>query len=416
MASTDSPAFRGRFTIFFDGIISMMNPYPKPWKFRVRRILKGWDGAVWQPSLATIELDASIAGASADAEQYPETSREIMAMNPAHIIYECLTNRIWGRGLDRSFLDDASFVACAQTLHAEGFGLCLKWDRQDSIEGFVQHVVDTIGAAMYEDRQTGLIKLKLIRSDYTFASLPVFDARSGLLEINEATISSPTNLLSQFIVSYKDPVTDKARKVSVHNLAALQANGGVANTQSREYLGLPTAELAGRVAMRDLRAASSRLRRFSLIFDRRAWNVYPGDVIRIRDVGRNIPDTAIRIVRYEDGTFSDGRIRVGAVQDVFALPATSFTGVQPPGWVPPNNTACVGRHAVFEMPYAVAARFLAPADFAALSGTGALFATLMEEGQTLNTAYSIYAKSGAIATNEQPINGDFYCPTYNYAP
>ena len=80
---------------------------------RVRRALKGWDGPVWQPSLAVIELDASYVGMSDSAEDYPATDRTVKAMNPAHIIYECLTNRVWGRGLARTMLDEASFLVAA---------------------------------------------------------------------------------------------------------------------------------------------------------------------------------------------------------------------------------------------------------------------------------------------------------------
>lgn len=408
MPSTTTPAYRGRLTIFFDGLCSAMNPYPKPWKFRVRRSTKGWDGAVWQQSLAKIVLTSDVNS----SELYPQTEREIHAMNPAHIIYECLTNRIWGRGLVRSALDDASFTAAAQTLFVEGFGLCLKWNRQDSIQSFVQAVIDTIGASMYEDRETGLIKLKLIRSDYNFASLPIFDTENGLLSIDEASIASPANLVSECIVTYHDPISDKPRKVRAQNIAVVQMSGGVVNTMTKDYIGIPVPSLAQRIAQRDLRAASSRLRRFTLTLNRRGWNLYPGDVIRIRDVKRGIPDMAVRIGRYEDGTFQDGRIKVQAIQDVFSLPASSFTSNQSGGWAPPSTNPCEGRHRVFEMPYGLAARLMTPANFQALTGTGALLACAMEEGQSLNTSYNIAVKQGAKDSSENPPNNSYFCPTY----
>ena len=77
------PAFRGMFTLFFDGQIGAMNPYPKPWKIRYRRHTKGWDGACWYPEKVKIEL--------ADGQ--------IHAMNPAHMLVACQTDRRWGRGL-----------------------------------------------------------------------------------------------------------------------------------------------------------------------------------------------------------------------------------------------------------------------------------------------------------------------------
>jgi hypothetical protein len=54
--ATPMPGFRRRITVFFDGIVSMMNPYPKPWKFRVRRAVAGWDGDPWFPATAVISL------------------------------------------------------------------------------------------------------------------------------------------------------------------------------------------------------------------------------------------------------------------------------------------------------------------------------------------------------------------------
>jgi hypothetical protein len=54
--ATPMPGFRRRITVFFDGIVSMMNPYPKPWKFRVRRAVAGWDGDPWFPEVAKISL------------------------------------------------------------------------------------------------------------------------------------------------------------------------------------------------------------------------------------------------------------------------------------------------------------------------------------------------------------------------
>lgn len=50
------PGFRRMMTVFFDGLISSMNPYPKKWSFRVRRSTAGWDGPVFRPDLATIVL------------------------------------------------------------------------------------------------------------------------------------------------------------------------------------------------------------------------------------------------------------------------------------------------------------------------------------------------------------------------
>lgn len=403
------PGYRGVLTMFFDGIVSMMNPYPKPWKVRVRRITQGWDGPVFAPQYALITMDASTGGGAAGTGDYPTSDRTIKAMNPAHIIYECLTNRFWGRGLDRAKIDEVTFLKAAQTLHSESFGLCLKWNQQTTIQGFIQSVLDTIGATLYTDRSTGKLALSLMRADYVFADLPVFDTSSGLLNISEATVSSPSNQISECVVTYHDPVTDKDRKVKAVNVAASMANPGAANQVTRDYKGVPTTELALRLAQRDLRMSSTALRRITITLDRRGWAINPGDVIRVRDLARNIPDSAFRVGRYEDGTLTNGQIKITAIQDVFALPATSFVGSTQNNWQSPNTRPCIGRYQAFEMPYALAVRSLSAADFNALTGDGALIATVMEEGQTLNLAYDVALKNGASANDEVPADQSYFC-------
>ncbi|WP_434967894.1 MobA/MobL family protein, partial [Pseudomonas aeruginosa] len=49
-----------------------------------------------------------------------EAGDQVKAMNPAHILFECQTNRDWGRGKDRGLLDQASYRKAADTLFAEG--------------------------------------------------------------------------------------------------------------------------------------------------------------------------------------------------------------------------------------------------------------------------------------------------------
>lgn len=48
---------RGVVTLWFDGLVTSMNPYPKEWKFRVRRSSKGWmNDDPWYPEKAAIYL------------------------------------------------------------------------------------------------------------------------------------------------------------------------------------------------------------------------------------------------------------------------------------------------------------------------------------------------------------------------
>lgn len=512
------PGFRRMFTVFFDGLVSMMNPYPKKWSFRHRRALAGWDGPPWYPERAVITLvrpvsagetlDSSegVVASSAQSFRFSQTAAPfefeiigegdivavdniwfdrpdgdggirndglwagihwtygtptvagravvvltqagldyinlqpesiqfvqfhagytykkvtagpgqglgdavIKAMNPAHIIYECLTNREWGRGLPRNKLDDAAFRACADLLFIEQFGLCIRWNRKDEIQSFIQSILDHIGATLYEDRRTGLLRLSLIRADYILAAMPLFDAENGLLEITEATVTSPTKMINEVRITYRDPVTNEDRVVRASNIATLQASGGAINILSKDLRGLPTGELAARVAKRELRATSPGLRRFTLTFDRRANNLVPGGVVRIRDYVRNVPDMVLRIATIDYGTLTSGRIQVTAVQDVFDTPRESFTTIGPPTWAPPSNRACVGQFRLYELPYRTLYRQTSRAEFALIENDAAYLGLTLDRGtgNAANTTTDMAVKYGLIDPSEQPPNGDAYC-------
>ena len=81
------PAYRGILSlVWLGGLVCSNNPYLKPWSFRVKRILQGWSGGTaWYAAKAAIGAED---------------------MNPAHIIYECLTNRRWGMGYPADTIDE----------------------------------------------------------------------------------------------------------------------------------------------------------------------------------------------------------------------------------------------------------------------------------------------------------------------
>jgi hypothetical protein len=332
----------------------------------------------------------------------------IQAMNPIHIIYECLTNREWGRGLPRTSLGP-SWEYAAEKCFAERFGLCIRWVRNDEIQSFIQSVLDHIGAALYDNRRTGKIEIALIRDDYTRENVPFFDRNSGLLEIRDAAVSTPVSMVNEVQVTYRDPVTDEDRTVRAANLASIQASGGAVKTITKSYPGLPTAELAARVALRDLRALSPAIRRFTVVLDRRGHNVYPGGVIRVQDLSRQIPDTVLRVATVDYGRLGEGRIEVTAMQDVFALPRRGFTTIGPPQYKPIPNKPCVGDRFAFEMPYRSLYRSMKPAEFDYVPDTAAYLAVVAQQGRPTNRSYTLAVRDGAPEAADQPPDDSYVC-------
>ena len=116
------PAYRGILSLILRQVyIAANNPYMKPWAVRVKRCFRDWYSA-----------KAEINGAA----------------NPAHIVYECLTNATWGMGYPTASIDDAAFRAAADVLSNEGFGLNMIWLQQSKIEQFIREIMDHIGGVL----------------------------------------------------------------------------------------------------------------------------------------------------------------------------------------------------------------------------------------------------------------------------
>lgn len=369
---------RGIVTFHFNGLIASMNPYPKEWAFRVRRTTAGWaSGFAWYGAKATIWL--------ADGK--------ICAMNGAHIIYQLLTDPDFGAGEDPEEINEPSFIAAANVLCNERFGLCFKWERKDDVDKFIKTVLDHIGAAFFQDRETGLYTLKLIRGDYVKEDLPLFTPDSGLIEIVEDDNEASADAINEVIVTGKNPL-DRGNdiQVRVQNNAGIQATGGKVSSPA-SYPGIPTAELLTRVGQRDLKAASLGLKRFTVLLDRRAWRVYPGMPFRISHPKKGIADIVVRIGSYDDrDDMGDGNIKLKVVEDVFSMPDTAFVPPVDGEWEGPSQVALPAlEERLIEASYrdVYVARGAAEAD--SLTDTDALIGQLGASPNVSNRDYQLWS-------------------------
>ncbi|MDH0290573.1 hypothetical protein N7414_15725 [Pseudomonas sp. GD04087] len=375
------PGFRGITTAFYSGLVTSMNPYPKPWKILRRGGNRLWDnGAAWYPEKQFIWL--------ADGK--------IKAMNPAHILYLMYTGSRF-RGLPRTRMDDAAWRAAADKLYDEQLGLCLEWKRSDTFKTFRDSVLAHISAEVYLDRRQALISIRLLRDDYDVTSLPLFDEDSGLLEItrDEASSNDGSSVPSIMVVKYVDAIDGKSKQVKGVNSAVAARDGGQ-TVEAKDYPGAPTGEIAGRLLQRDLRIATSGLKRYKVVLDRRGRDLNPGQPFRIRSLKRGIGEVIVRVGRFEDGTLTDGRITITALQDVFGLPVASYIAVPPVGWLPPDREprAVITRR-LFEVPYRELAGVVDPANLASIGPTQAWLAAIAEAPTSMSMSYSMTDRVGA---------------------
>lgn len=377
---TPQPAYRGILGLILRQVyIAANNPYIKPWAIRVKRCFRGW---------------------------YPTKAEINGAANPAHILYECLTNAAWGMGYPSASIDDASFRAAADTLAAEGFGLNLIWLQQSKIEQFVREVLDHIGGVLTTSPSTGRFVLKLVRADYAVENLPVLDP-TNVLELESFQRAAWGETTNELVLVYTKPDTFKDTSITVQDLANIQAQGAVVS-QTRRYPGITSDSLAARVALRDLAAVSTPLAKVRLKVNRKAWNLYPADVFKLVWPPLGIEGLVMRIAAIDGGTLTQGAISIDAVEDVFGLPAASYTAPQPPGWVDPVPApSAASPRRLVEAPYWDIARTMSAAELAYLDATDCFLQTLGGRPAPGAINYEIHSKTSSASTYNERGQAEF---------
>lgn len=325
----DVPYYRRVASVILNQTYVGTNPYLKKWSFRVRRIMKRTDGsAQWYPAKAAIGVN----------------------MNPAHIIRECLTDSDWGMGYTSNDIDEASFQAAADTLFAEEFGLSVLWDRQATIEDFIKDMLRHIDASLYVDKAQGKFVIYLIRADYSVPALRTVD-ENIILEIEDYTCSTFTELSNSVTVNFWDSSTGKNSSLTAQDIAMVQLQGATVST-TMEYGGCPNGELAAKLATRDLRALSTPLTRCVAYCTREAANLVPGSPVKFSWADYGVTDLIMRVASIDFGTATENQVKLTLLQDVFALTTATYAPPPPTSWVPISNfpQPVVDRMAV-EAPY-----------------------------------------------------------------
>lgn len=309
----DVPAFRGLLALVLRRPYLGTVPRFKPWAVTAKREPAGWSGA---PS-GLIGDDA----------------------NPAHIIFEAITNAKWGMAYSAQRVDTATFTDAANTLAAEGFGLSFLWNKAgQDIEDFVVDVTRYIDGSLYLDPATAQWRLKLHRADYTVGALPVLD-QSNVVEVRDFSRPGWGELTNDVTVIYTDgegaTPSWKQQAISQQNQAAVRAQGGAVVSQEKRYPAITKASLANRVLARDLHQVSQPLARVELVLLATEGDIRPGDVRVWTDLDHGVQQLVIRVVEVDYGTLNDGRVRIKAVEDAFATQAAVFADPTPTDWVDP---------------------------------------------------------------------------------
>lgn len=254
--------------------------------------------------------------------------------NPAHILYELLTDTDWGMGAPAYTIDTDSFLYAAQVLFDEGFGISLLWSQQDTIEKFATTVINHIEGMIYYNPITGLLTLKLIRDDYNPDELFTINPDNAVLSKFQRKLWGETS--NEVIVSWTNPETEETETVTIQDIGNIAMQGGVVSSP-KDYKGVRNADLAMRLANRDIRVESSPLASCEARVDRSAWSVTPGSCVKVNWPEHGMNDVIMRVGTVDYGTTADSKVNVQLVEDIFSLPQASYTVPPSSEWLDPSE-------------------------------------------------------------------------------
>ncbi|AOH36885.1 hypothetical protein BGP89_11400 [Luteimonas sp. JM171] len=273
-------------------------------------------------------------------------------MNAAHIIYETLTSRTWARlGYSPSEIDDASFRAAADTLHAEGFGLSIEFGNdQMTARQFIAEICRHVDGNVFEDPATGLWTFTLNRDDYDPDDIPLIDDSNSAVRSCSVRVPEVTTV----VVAYEDRDLRRERYTAPDtDLAAVQLLGGEVAVVDR-YPGIATAELATRVCARERAQQTRQLIECEIdAFGPAADDLIPGRVFRWRPSKLGY-DVVMRVLRADLGNIDQRGRRIRALQALPEGEASTYAPPPPSGWVDPIQAPVPSpQRLVMESPYQV---------------------------------------------------------------
>lgn len=276
--------------------------------------------------------------------------------NPAHMIYECLTNGEWGMGAAPSLIDVGSFEQAGVLLLLEGLGLSMIWTRQTTVEAFVSEVLDHIQATLFVNPRNGLLTLKLIRGDYNVDDLRHITVDNA--QMSNFQRKAWGEIINEIVVTWTNPENEQDETVTIQDNSAIASQGGIVS-DSRNYYGVRSSELAMKLAARDLRTSSTPLAACDVTLNRTAWDLLPGEVVKVTWEERGLNAVPMRVGPVDYGRPGEPEIKASLVEDIFGYATTDYSPPPSTDWEDDDIAPADMQHAkIITVPSFFAANYL----------------------------------------------------------
>lgn len=340
-----------------DGNAPLRFPIWKGYVLKIENPNSSYNNTYWE----VVSEDVSGGLNSNDQETLDISSNFVLYklggnINAVHILRECLTDGEWGLNVPEILIDIDSWESAAQTCFSEGLCFSFLWYKDSSLLEFMDDVRKHIQAVVYKDRVSGLWKIKLLRKEVVTSNHLVINDKS-LQTIKTFSRKALLDLTNQVIIHYESNNTFASATYRTSN-SSLYARQGKVVVSEITYSGVSTAEVAQILGNRDLWQLGLPIYSGTLICNRTAENLNPGDlfVLQTETLLDNTP-TYLRVKSINLGTAEEEAITIEFVEDFFQ--AYEIFNFETAGqkWVSPISLPRnITRKITQEIPYYFVAR------------------------------------------------------------
>lgn len=316
--------------------------------------------------------------------------------NPAHVIYDILTNTQWGMAKPSADIDHHSFFSAAKILSAEGLGISMLLDTQQGWDDTIDDVLKVIDGVLFDDVATGKTTLRLLRSVrasfgqyqdtwYSNTTWPTFSETEIVGDL-EFTRGGSDEVVTDCRVQYTNRFSGYSQDVASDPSVVNHQYLGARNSMQSVYQAVTNRRAATTLSARDLKTLGYPRARGKFSVNREAWKLNLGDRFTLNWTALGISNLVCRVGEIDYGNFDDVQIEISFIQDMFQVAVASFSepddGWTDPAKVDPVEPSVVG---LLEMPFD-------------LSGTGPRrsFIKLVARGSDATTGLRLWSGNGSL--------------------
>lgn len=246
-----------------------------------------------------------------------DTGRCWLDANPAAIIYEILTNKVWGRAFSTECIDIPSFVAASQFFADSDIGLSMSIDQQGKLGDIVEFIQRHVNSAVVWDGEKVRFVVLMNPNDSTKPVDLTAEDVTDVVQIAPAWPECANELRVEFLNAENSYKTEIAQ---AQDDGAIAAIGGQINSQQVTLNGFTNRYTAEAQTLRLLNELSYPQKKLSCKVSATGRRLYPGQRVRFvwDEIGTQPINSYWRVIEFSDRNQDADGIQLDLAEDLYA--------------------------------------------------------------------------------------------------